>query len=871
MLKSLNVAQSGLTASKYAIENISNNLANENTPGYKKRVVQLSELELIDSRFTGRGVRADSAYRITSQYMYDNMMNENTKSNYYSTISRITGSIEVMFSETDESGFSSDLDRYFQSIENLRTNPNSEIYRTTYKTQGQVLVESLQNLYSNIEKEEELTKLSLEANVKKVNNLINQIGEVNQQLGQHIEASNDLLDKRDQLERELSQYVDIEVDRSNNEYTLKVGGEIAVRYNTNIREINLVEEFEPQIDRFSTNPPKGKAGDAIAENYDIGPGDKISYKFNNEFEVSVEIGSNTYKDGNGNEYEIDLDGDGNPDTIDETNYVRALSFAINSNKDISEHVTAYNGDYSIDEQGNIIDNTDQDEFLRVQANVDGEDGKFQGRIVVEEAYNPTYEAGKIVSPTDKVDSNLTVPIDDGLNHIVIDGEAFTTQGEDFYVLASAIDGSPTLSPASYNSTSETLTINGVSFSTAGKTYDDLIADINAEGTYTAAEGNAIFINNKKFITAGEDFAALATEINSDPNFIASYNAGTNQLSINGHNFSTAAPATYADVATVINNNTSFTASTEIRGSIRVTVDGEEKKFTITDTTTYAQLVDKINADPDLNASVTEDGKFTISNLKNRNEPLEITEDLPTPIGIEQVERKNGSIFKNEQQSQVAEDKVYLSVYDKEITLKSGILKAETENLTTMSPNNKIIDYKEKLDNFARSLSDIYDKFVKTSPDGDYIYGHVASDNYSGDREVSNLNLFSGTDVMSLKFNEEAVNDLSQVDLDYMATMQWKKDIEFDGFAQDGSSLNNTSFSEFFQEIKVNISSDKENNDFLLETQETVFQSIQFKFEQLTKVDPDEEMINLMQFQAAYTANAKIITAVDEMIQTLLGM
>ena len=38
-----------------------------------------------------------------------------------------------------------------------------------------------------------------------------------------------------------------------------------------------------------------------------------------------------------------------------------------------------------------------------------------------------------------------------------------------------------------------------------------------------------------------------------------------------------------------------------------------------------------------------------------------------------------------------------------------------------------------------------------------------------------------------------------------------------------------------------------------------------------KVDPDEEMINLLQYQAAYEANAKIITAVDEMIQTLLAM
>merc|ERR1711879_561454 len=148
MLKSLNVAQSGLNAAKIAVENVSNNIANENTPGYKKRVVQLSELELVDSGFTGRGVQADEAYRITSQYM-----DENSKSNYYNEISTIVGNVESMFQESDSSGFSSDIDRYFQSVENLRSNPNSEIYKTTFKSEGTVLVESLQNLYSDIEKQ----------------------------------------------------------------------------------------------------------------------------------------------------------------------------------------------------------------------------------------------------------------------------------------------------------------------------------------------------------------------------------------------------------------------------------------------------------------------------------------------------------------------------------------------------------------------------------------------------------------------------------------------------------------------------------------------------------------------------------------------
>ncbi len=48
-------------------------------------------------------------------------------------------------------------------------------------------------------------------------------------------------------------------------------------------------------------------------------------------------------------------------------------------------------------------------------------------------------------------------------------------------------------------------------------------------------------------------------------------------------------------------------------------------------------------------------------------------------------------------------------------------------------------------------------------------------------------------------------------------------------------------------------------------------SIQSSYDQLTKVDKDEEMLDLMKFQAAYTANAKIITAIDEMLQTLLGL
>ncbi len=616
MLKSLNVAQTGLNAAKIAVENVSNNIANENTLGYKKRVVQLSELTLGDSRFTGSGVRADNAYRITSEYMFNNIMKENTKSSYYHEMSLIVGNVEQMFKETDTSGFSNDLNRLFQAVENLRTTPSSELYKTTLKTTGSNLVDSLQNLYENLEQQESITYNRLEDNVQDINALLNDIGELNQQIGLSNNSTNDLLDKRDQLEKELSTLVDIEVDRTDGDYQLKIGGEIAVRYNTNIREVNLVEDNTTQIDRFATEDVNGNAIDSIANGRTLASGDTITYKFDNAHEVSVTMGDYVL-DANGNQ--VDLDNDGVADQIDENNFIRALKYEINHNTYISEKVTAFNGNYQVDANGNKNDLSSSDKFLLIEADQDGTDGSFIGRI-----------------------------------------------------------------------------------------------------------------------------------------------------------------------------------------SITTAADGKD------------------------------------------------------------------TVFKDDYQSVEAENKVYLAVYDSEVTVSSGIVKAQIENLTTTSPNNKIIDYKDKLDQLAASLSDIYSKYV-VEDDGSYTYGHISTDSYNGTKTVENLGLFSGSTVKTLVFNEEMVNDLDQEDLDYISSMQWKDDIDFDGFAQDGSTQEKSSFSEFFQEVRVNISSDKENNDFLMETQTAVVQSLESSYEQLTKVDSDEEMINLIQFQAAYTANAKIVTVVDEMLQTLLGI
>lgn len=576
----------------------------------------------IDST-TGRGVSVGSAYRITSQTMYDKLMSENSKTNYYSKLTTMLTNVESVFAETDSSGFSNDLNNYFQAVENLRSNPNSLIYKNTVKSSGAILTDSLSNIYNTVQKQQADEKDELKTNVTKVNDIIKQIGDINEKIQKYDSTNTELLDKRDTLESELSNYADISSTTTNGVYELKLSGVTVISNDTNVRSVELMESSTYQADKFdyeyfNTATNSTTVVDSIKNNYNSSTGavtskgldlnDKVTYKLNNQYEVSATIGE-----------KLDLDGNGTLETtVDSTNLIRALAFKINNTTGMNDFVTAYNGDASIGFSGT------QDNYLRIQSKFPGETNSFVGQISIEK-------------------------------------------------------------------------------------YD---------------------------------------------------------------------------------NTTSTT-------------------------------------------------------LQNRE-----------------------VVYKNDTSSSKAQSNVALGLYGTEISLKSGILKAQIENVSSDSSLNKYQSYLDKLDAFAKTLSDITSSY-STDSSGKYIYGEMASDGQSG--TINSLGLFSGSSVKTLKFNSSSIDNLTQDNLDYLASIQWKSDLNFDGKAQGSTTNNSYSLANFYDGVKVSVSSDNESVIALKDVQSTVKQSIQSSYDKLTKVDKDEEMLNLMTFQAAYTANAKIVTAIDEMIQTLLGL
>ena len=175
MIDSLYIAQSGLNTSKYSVDVTSNNIANENTEGYIKRVVNTSELSSLEDDI-GNGVSFDGVYRTTSVYLYDKLLSQSSMASYYEQENSILSNLEIMFSETETSGLSTTLSSFFNSIESLRTDSSNLIYQNELSTQAQNLVDGLQSLNEDIEDSFQTAIEQLQDQVESVNNLLEQIG-----------------------------------------------------------------------------------------------------------------------------------------------------------------------------------------------------------------------------------------------------------------------------------------------------------------------------------------------------------------------------------------------------------------------------------------------------------------------------------------------------------------------------------------------------------------------------------------------------------------------------------------------------------------------------------------------------------------------
>ena len=335
MINSLYTAKSGLSTSKYSVDVTSNNIANENTTGYVKRTVNTSELPELENDI-GNGVSFDGVTRNTNVYLYDKLVSQNSLASYYEQEDSILSNLEIMFSETESSGFSTTLSTFFNSIESLRADSTNLIYQNDLATQAQSLVDGLQSLNDELNSALDTTTQQLEDQVDTVNNILEQIVYLNKQIVESNTDSNDLLDKRDALEKELSNYVDIEIDRDSETYNLKIAGVNVIFNNTNLHEVSISENNIAQKDIYNSSD---------LDDSNFSDGDEISIVLNGTTTLTLSA---------------------NVSGTTENELKNQIINEINTNSKFSDY-TAY-----LDSSNNLV----------IKSNIEGEEGEFDIAISV---------------------------------------------------------------------------------------------------------------------------------------------------------------------------------------------------------------------------------------------------------------------------------------------------------------------------------------------------------------------------------------------------------------------------------------------------------------------------------------------------------
>lgn len=90
------------------------------------------------------------------------------------------------------------------------------------------------------------------------------------------------------------------------------------------------------------------------------------------------------------------------------------------------------------------------------------------------------------------------------------------------------------------------------------------------------------------------------------------------------------------------------------------------------------------------------------------------------------------------------------------------------------------------------------------------------------------------------------------------------------YAKDGSTSKET-IAGYYSSLTTKVATDASAASTSYDTNEALHNTINTQFQSVSGVNKDEELANLIQYQKSYTAAAKIITTIDEMLDTLLGI
>jgi flagellar hook-associated protein 1 FlgK len=209
----LSVAKEALLAQRGAIDIISHNIANVNTPGYSKQTAILSSIAGSPNtgKVFGRGVSLDEILRNTDSFVENRLRERRSELSSMQEKEIYMSTIEGLFSENTENGLSTQLVDFWNAWYDVSNNPAGIPEREIINERGLLLAQAFQGLSTDLTGMQQEINHTLSSTLENINTLTDKIAQLNGQIVgmQVMGEANDLKDKRGEYIAQLSEYMNI--------------------------------------------------------------------------------------------------------------------------------------------------------------------------------------------------------------------------------------------------------------------------------------------------------------------------------------------------------------------------------------------------------------------------------------------------------------------------------------------------------------------------------------------------------------------------------------------------------------------------------------------------------------------------------------
>jgi flagellar hook-associated protein 1 len=207
------IGTSGLTAAYTALQTTGNNIANANTPGYSRQIVDFAAQVStgLSGSYVGEGVEVASITRAYNELLTRQVDSAQASASQTDTRATLLNQINNLFSSTS-GGLGAQINQFFAQVQTLTQQPSSLAVRQAMLSSAQQMAAGFNDAFGQLQQMQQSANQQIGQEIAKVNSTSAQIAKLNDQIALATAAGgspNDLLDARDQAIKTLNQSIGV--------------------------------------------------------------------------------------------------------------------------------------------------------------------------------------------------------------------------------------------------------------------------------------------------------------------------------------------------------------------------------------------------------------------------------------------------------------------------------------------------------------------------------------------------------------------------------------------------------------------------------------------------------------------------------------